>query len=166
MGLLRQPEPGLVADVPGRVAGVLLRAQGDGGQTLGKQLLGLRVVRADGSRLSVPAIAVRTLLRIVDWLPARCLVGFLAMLATGERRQRLGDLAARTRVARALPVGHRGLALVPVALVAGLVGAVGLRRERPSQRSQDRPGGHGVSFQYPAGWQEGNKVQVGTAGAG
>jgi hypothetical protein len=69
----------------------------------------------------VAAIAVRTLLRIVDWLPALYLVGFIAMLATGERRMRLGDLAARTRVARALPGGRRGLALVPVALVAVLL---------------------------------------------
>jgi uncharacterized RDD family membrane protein YckC len=91
------------------------------GQTVGKRLLGLRVVRADGSRPSVAAIAVRTLLRLVDWLPALYLLGFLAMLATGARRQRLGDLAAKTRVARALPVGHRGLALVPVALVAVLL---------------------------------------------
>jgi uncharacterized RDD family membrane protein YckC len=91
------------------------------GQTVGKRLLGLRVVRADGSRPSVAAIAVRTLLRIVDWLPALYLVGFLTMLATGKRRMRLGDLAARTRVARALPGGRRGLALVPVALVAVLL---------------------------------------------
>jgi uncharacterized RDD family membrane protein YckC len=91
------------------------------GQTVGKRLLGLRVVRADGSRPSAAAIAVRTLLRLVDWLPALYLVGFIAMEATGERRQRLGDLAARTRVARAQPVRHRGLALIPVALVAVLL---------------------------------------------
>lgn len=91
------------------------------GQSVGKRLLGLRVVRADGSRPSVAAIGERTLLRLVDWLPALYLVGFIAMLATGERRQRLGDLEAKTRVARALPAGHRGFALVPVALVAVLL---------------------------------------------
>lgn len=91
------------------------------GQSVGKRLLGLRVVRADGSRPSVAAIAVRTLLRLVDWLPLLYLVGFIVMLATGERRQRLGDLAAKTRVARALPGGKRGLALIPVALVAVLL---------------------------------------------
>jgi uncharacterized RDD family membrane protein YckC len=91
------------------------------GQSVGKRLLGLRVTRTDGSRPSAAAIGVRTLLRLVDWLPALYLVGFVAMLATGERRQRLGDLAAKTRVARALPVRHRSLALVPVALVAVLL---------------------------------------------
>jgi hypothetical protein len=39
------------------------------------------------------------------------------MQVTGERRQRLGDLAARTGVARALPVRHRSLAAAAVALV-------------------------------------------------
>jgi uncharacterized RDD family membrane protein YckC len=107
------------------------------GQTLGKQLLGLRVTRADGSRPAVAAIAVRTLLRIVDWLPFLYLVGFLAMLATGEeRRQRLGDLAAKTRVARALPVRHRGRALVPAALVAALLALSGYAASVPGDKAK------------------------------
>jgi uncharacterized RDD family membrane protein YckC len=72
-------------------------------QTVGKLVLGLQVIRADGTRPSVSAIAVRTLLRIVDWLPAFYLVGFIATLSTGQRRQRLGDLAAKTTVARKQP---------------------------------------------------------------
>jgi uncharacterized RDD family membrane protein YckC len=87
------------------------------GQTVGKLLLGLLVVRADGSRPSVAAIAVRTLLRVVDWLPLFYLVGLIAMLATGSRRQRLGDLAAKTSVARTVPVAHRSLAAAAVAFV-------------------------------------------------
>ena len=87
------------------------------GQTVGKLLLGLLVVRADGSRASVAAVAVRTLLRVVDWLPLFYLVGFIAMLATGLRRQRLGDLAARTSVARTVPVAHRSLGAAAVAFV-------------------------------------------------
>lgn len=71
------------------------------GATVGKLLLGLRVVGSDGDRPSTGAIALRTLLRIVDWLPFLYLVGFIAMLATGARRQRLGDLAAKTSVGRA-----------------------------------------------------------------
>ena len=87
------------------------------GQSVGKFLLGLRVVRTDGSRPSVVAIAARTLLRVVDWLPFLYLVGFIAMMATGTRRQRLGDLAAKTGVAQALPVRHRSLAAAATALV-------------------------------------------------
>jgi Tol biopolymer transport system component/uncharacterized RDD family membrane protein YckC len=135
------------------------------GQTVGKRLLGLRVVRADGSRPSVAAIAVRTLLRIVDWLPVLYLVGFIAM-ATSVRRRRLGDLAAKTSVARALPVRHRGLALVPVALVAGLL-AVSAYHASVTGNEATTYQGHGVSFEYPAGWQEASKVhQVAASGGG
>ena len=56
------------------------------GQTVGKLLTGLRVVRPDGDRPSVSAVAIRTVVRLVDWLPLLYLVGFLTMLATGARR--------------------------------------------------------------------------------
>ena len=68
-----------------------------GGRTPGKQLLGLRVVRTDGTPAGPGPILVRTLLRIVDQLPILYLVGFVVMLVTG-RQQRLGDLAAQTHV--------------------------------------------------------------------
>jgi uncharacterized RDD family membrane protein YckC len=65
-----------------------------GGQTLGKKLMKLRVVRADGRPAGMGEIAVRTILRVVD----NYLIGLIVMLATGERRQRVGDLAAGTIV--------------------------------------------------------------------
>jgi uncharacterized RDD family membrane protein YckC len=68
------------------------------GQTLGKRLLGLRVVRADGSRADAGPIVIRNLVRLVDWLPFLYVVGAITVFATGERRLRLGDLAAGTRV--------------------------------------------------------------------
>jgi uncharacterized RDD family membrane protein YckC len=64
------------------------------GQTVGKRLMKLRVVRADGRPAGMREIAVRTILRVVD----NYLVGLIVMLATGERRQRVGDLAAGTIV--------------------------------------------------------------------
>jgi uncharacterized RDD family membrane protein YckC len=67
------------------------------GQTPGKKLLKLRVVRADGGPVGMREIAIRTILRLVDGL-LLYLVGLIVMLATGERRQRLGDLAAGTIV--------------------------------------------------------------------
>ena len=67
------------------------------GRTAGKQLMGLRVVRTDGTPAGPGPILVRTLLRIIDQLPVLYLVGFVVMLATG-RQQRLGDLAAQTHV--------------------------------------------------------------------
>jgi uncharacterized RDD family membrane protein YckC len=72
------------------------------GQTLGKKLLGIRVVRADGRPAGTKEIAVRTVLRIVDGF-AFYGVGLTAMLVTGKRRQRLGDLAAGTVVTAAAP---------------------------------------------------------------
>ncbi len=70
-------------------------------QTLGKRALGIRVVRVDGSKAGTGAIFVRTLLRAVDAFPAFYLVGFISVLATGSKRQRIGDLAAKTRVVAA-----------------------------------------------------------------
>src|SRR5205807_2084991 len=72
-------------------------AEATTGATVGKRALELRVVGPDGQPASAGRVAVRTLLRIVDVLPALYLVGFVAVLATGGRR-RLGDLAAGTTV--------------------------------------------------------------------
>lgn len=71
------------------------------GQTLGKRLLGIRVVKADGGgKPGTGAIVLRTVLRIIDGI-LFYLVGLIFILATGKRRQRLGDLAGGTTVARA-----------------------------------------------------------------
>ena len=68
------------------------------GQTLGKRVLGLRVIDAQGLRLQFPQIALRNLLRVVDALPLVYLVGGIASLVS-RNGQRLGDLAANTVVA-------------------------------------------------------------------
>ncbi len=68
------------------------------GRTIGKWILGLRVTELDGSKLSLRGAFLRTLLRLFDsenLLGA--LVGIACLLKT-RRRQRLGDLAARTVV--------------------------------------------------------------------
>jgi uncharacterized RDD family membrane protein YckC len=127
------------------------------GQTVGKLLLGLRVVRAGGGRPNVLHVAARTLVRVVDWLPAFYLVGFIAMLATGVRRRRLGDLAADTRIARAVPMRHRGLAAAGLAsfLVLVLAGSVVYVAASDQDEGAQTYRGNGVSFDYPAGWEEG-----------
>ena len=76
----------------------------------------LRVVRADGRPAGMGEVAVRTVLRVID----NYLVGLIVMLATGERRQRIGDLAAGTIV-----VDASGLAGRP-------------RRRRPQWPSRSR----------------------------
>jgi uncharacterized RDD family membrane protein YckC len=74
------------------------------GQTLGKRMTGVRVVRAeDGGHPTTGAIAIRTVLRLIDEIPMFYLLGFVVVLSTGQRRGRLGDLAAGTAVVRARP---------------------------------------------------------------
>ncbi|BBL80507.1 hypothetical protein RxyAA322_23610 [Rubrobacter xylanophilus] len=70
------------------------------GQTVGKMLLGIRVIReSDGGRPGPRAAFIRTLLRLVDgflWY----LVAFVTVLIS-DKNQRLGDMAAHTLVVRA-----------------------------------------------------------------
>lgn len=70
------------------------------GQTLGKRMFGLRVIRADGSPAGFVAVLVRNVVRVVDFLPAFYGLGLLAIVVS-SRSQRLGDLAAGTFVVRA-----------------------------------------------------------------
>ena len=72
------------------------------GQTLGKYLLGLRVVDEQGQRLQFSQNVIRNLLRAVDMLPVFYLVGGIACLVS-RKAQRLGDYAARTVVIRSQP---------------------------------------------------------------
>jgi uncharacterized RDD family membrane protein YckC len=69
------------------------------GQTVGKILFGVKVVREDNGEVpGLKAATIRTLLRIVDGLFSY-LVAFITVLVT-EKRQRLGDMAAHTLVVR------------------------------------------------------------------
>jgi uncharacterized RDD family membrane protein YckC len=69
------------------------------GQTMGKNATGIEVRSVDGAeRLTYGQASIRNLLRLVDFF----VVGEL-MIATTERRQRLGDKAARTIVVRRAP---------------------------------------------------------------
>ena len=69
------------------------------GQTLGKMLLGIKVVREDTGEVPGPGAAtIRTLLRIIDGL-FLYLVAFIAVLAS-RKNQRLGDMLANTLVVR------------------------------------------------------------------
>jgi len=73
-----------------------------GGQTPGKRLVGIRVVRDTGHPVTPGAAALRNLLRIADALPPPYLLG-LALIAFHPRGKRLGDLVAGTVVVRDRP---------------------------------------------------------------
>ena len=68
------------------------------GQTLGKRVMKIRVVREDGGKLDAGPAAIRNLVRFIDALPVLYIVGAITFFATGQRRARLGDLAAKTKV--------------------------------------------------------------------
>src|SRR5918992_5400455 len=84
----------LAAVVAGWALYYYFACESGGGQTLGKRLMGLRVVTVDGRAPGMRDVAVRTVLRLVD----TALGGLVSMLATGERRARLGDLAAAAMI--------------------------------------------------------------------
>lgn len=77
------------------------------GQTVGKRVLGLRVMDINGLRMHPSQIVIRNLLRAVDSLPALYLVGGTMCLAS-RHLQRLGDLAANTIVVKTgMPIEPR-----------------------------------------------------------
>jgi uncharacterized RDD family membrane protein YckC len=75
-------------------------SEGLAGATIGKRIVGLRIVRADGDSASLVSALVRNLLRAVDSLPV---LGILAvvLISTSPERARFGDRVAGTRVVRA-----------------------------------------------------------------
>jgi uncharacterized RDD family membrane protein YckC len=66
------------------------------GQTLGKMVLNIRVVKMDGSMPTLGAYLMRWMLWLIDG-PATSFVGLVAMILT-RNNQRLGDMAAGTVV--------------------------------------------------------------------
>lgn len=70
-----------------------------GGQTPGKRLCALRVVRSDGSPVDFRASAIRNITRVVDGPTLSYMPSLIGVLVT-RKNQRPGDLAADTVVIR------------------------------------------------------------------
>lgn len=66
------------------------------GQSVGKRILGIRVVKIDGSTPTIGSYLLRWLLFLVD-VPLTSGLGLLVILLT-KNKQRIGDLAAGTMV--------------------------------------------------------------------
>ncbi|MPZ47820.1 MAG: RDD family protein [Dehalococcoidia bacterium] len=93
-----------LSGLPGLIYGVLafgyyMVLEATSGQTLGKKIMGLRVVSLEGE-MSWGKSAIRTILRIIDGLPFLYLLGVI-LIAASKKNQRLGDMAAGTIVTRA-----------------------------------------------------------------
>ena len=67
------------------------------GQTLGKRLFSIKVVKIDGYQASFIDYLTRWVFRLVDITGSLCLVGTISMIAS-KIHQRLGDMAAGTAV--------------------------------------------------------------------
>ena len=67
------------------------------GWTIGKRLLGMRVVDDSGSRIGLQKSIIRNLLRLVDGLPAFNILG-IVLIVCPEKGQRFGDRVAKTFV--------------------------------------------------------------------
>jgi uncharacterized RDD family membrane protein YckC len=67
------------------------------GQSFGKKIVGIRVVKLDGTQPALGSYLLRSLLRIIDVMLFNGLVAIIA-IAASEKSQRLGDMAAGTTV--------------------------------------------------------------------
>lgn len=89
------------------------------GQTPGKRRVGLRVIRADGTPITLVDSLIRNLVRVIDFLPLYYVVGLVTMFSNAQAR-RLGDFAAGTLVVKE----QRDVTLASVQQQAQQVGAV------------------------------------------
>jgi uncharacterized RDD family membrane protein YckC len=119
---------------------------GKHGATPGKRVVGLKVVQASGSPITIGQAIVRNFLRFIDGMPLFTYgFGMASCLAT-KRFQRLGDLAAGTVVIYArvqvFPITAAPPPITPlpppVGLSADEVRALALFRERAGLWSEGR----------------------------
>jgi len=73
--------------------------EGTSGQTIGKRIVNIKVVKADGSRCDMSSAFLRSILRIIDSLFIG-IVGII-VISTTEKKQRIGDIVANTIVVKA-----------------------------------------------------------------
>ena len=74
--------------------------EGTSGQTIGKKFTHIKVIKESGSKCDYGSALVRNLLRIIDHLPFLYILGIILIAAT-EKKQRLGDMLAKTIVVKA-----------------------------------------------------------------
>ena len=72
------------------------------GWTVGKRILGMKVVDGSGNKIGLSKSVIRNLLRFVDGLPAFNILG-IVLIASSPRDQRFGDRVAKTYVMRQIP---------------------------------------------------------------
>jgi uncharacterized RDD family membrane protein YckC len=119
---------------------------GKRGATPGKRAMGLRVVQATGSPITLGQAVVRNFLRFIDGMPFFTYAFGMTSCLASRRFQRLGDLAAGTVVIYdrmpAQPVTAAPPPIAPLPLPVGLSAdetrALALFRERAGLWSESR----------------------------
>ena len=119
---------------------------GKRGATPGKRAMGLKVVQATGSPVTVGQAVVRNFLRFIDGMPLFTYAFGMASCLATKRFQRLGDLAAGTVViyakAQVFPIISAPPPISPVPPPVGLtadeIRALALFRERAGLWSEGR----------------------------
>ncbi|HKR99007.1 MAG TPA: RDD family protein [Candidatus Dormibacteraeota bacterium] len=113
------------------------------GQTIGKRIMRIKVVRRDESTLRPQHVAARNVLRLLDGAPGPPLIGLLSITASGaKRRQRLGDLAGGTIVVKSdremsrLPAAVRDRAILAAYPLLWLAPALALAVLEPASTIQ------------------------------
>ncbi|MBY0120465.1 RDD family protein [Bacillus sp. S/N-304-OC-R1] len=77
-----------------------------GGRTIGKKILGLRVIQENGHSITLLSSFIRNLLRIIDSLPANYFLGMI-MIFFHSKHKRIGDLVAGTIVVHERRTGKK-----------------------------------------------------------
>jgi uncharacterized RDD family membrane protein YckC len=68
-----------------------------GGRTIGKKIVGIRVIQENGHSITLLSSFIRNLLRIIDALPTSYFLG-IVMILLHSKHKRLGDVVAGTIV--------------------------------------------------------------------
>jgi uncharacterized RDD family membrane protein YckC len=76
------------------------------GQTPGKKAMKIRVIRDDGTPVTIHEVFVRNVLRLIDFLPFAYGVGVIVMFPS-RLSKRLGDIAAGTIVIKESQLDYR-----------------------------------------------------------
>ena len=129
---------------------------GKRGATPGKRAMGLRVVQASGSPITIGQAVVRNFLRFIDGMPFFTYVFGIASCLATPRFQRLGDLAAGTVVI------YDRVPLQPVIAAPPPISAVPLTCGLTADETRAL-----ASFRERAGlWSEGRRVEIADRASG
>jgi uncharacterized RDD family membrane protein YckC len=69
------------------------------GQTPGKKIVGLRVIKDNGAAITIFDSTVRNFLRVIDFMPSFYLLGTISILYH-KKNKRIGDMASGTMVVK------------------------------------------------------------------